>query len=46
MFLTLIKNWPRTGGILFNPKHRGNPEDNVYWVFLIDPDGNMIELQD
>lgn len=30
----------------FEPKFKGNPENNVYWVFFKDPDGNMIELQD
>jgi len=30
----------------FEPGLRGDPKDNVYWIFLQDPDGNMIELQD
>ena len=30
----------------FKPKSKGNPADNTHWVFLTDPDGNMIELQD
>ena len=30
----------------FEPKFRGDPKDNLYWVFLKDPDGNMVELQD
>lgn len=29
----------------FEPGYRGDPADNEYWVFLKDPDGNMIELQ-
>ena len=30
----------------FEPAFRGDPNNNVYWIFLKDPDGNMIELQD
>lgn len=30
----------------FEPGLRGDPKDNLYWIFLKDPDGNMIELQD
>ena len=29
----------------FDPDFRGPPERGEYWVFLKDPDGNMIELQ-
>jgi len=29
----------------FDPDFRGPPEGGEYWVFLKDPDGNMIELQ-
>ena len=29
----------------FEPDHKGDPKNNEYWVFLKDPDGNMIELQ-
>jgi catechol 2,3-dioxygenase-like lactoylglutathione lyase family enzyme len=29
----------------FAPDYKGPPENNEYWVFLKDPDGNMIELQ-
>ena len=29
----------------FEPGYRGDPANNEYWVFLKDPDGNMIELQ-
>lgn len=29
----------------FEPDYKGDPENNEYWVFLKDPDGNMIELQ-
>lgn len=29
----------------FEPDYMGDPKDNRYWVFLKDPDGNMIELQ-
>jgi len=30
----------------FEPGAMGPPENNHHWVFLKDPDGNMIELQD
>lgn len=30
----------------FAPRVKGDPKNNEYWVFLKDPDGNMIELQD
>jgi lactoylglutathione lyase len=30
----------------FEPHIKGDPKDNKHWVFLKDPDGNMIELQD
>ncbi len=29
----------------FEPDYRGDPADEEYWVFLKDPDGNLIELQ-
>jgi catechol 2,3-dioxygenase-like lactoylglutathione lyase family enzyme len=29
----------------FEPDYMGDPADNKFWVFLKDPDGNMIELQ-
>ncbi len=29
----------------FEPGYRGDPKNEEYWVFLKDPDGNMIELQ-
>jgi catechol 2,3-dioxygenase-like lactoylglutathione lyase family enzyme len=29
----------------FEPGFRGDPKNGEYWVFLKDPDGNMIELQ-
>ena len=29
----------------FEPDYKGEPENNEFWVFLKDPDGNMIELQ-
>jgi catechol 2,3-dioxygenase-like lactoylglutathione lyase family enzyme len=29
----------------FEPDFRGDPAQQEYWVFLKDPDGNMIELQ-
>jgi len=29
----------------FAPDHKGPPERGEFWVFLKDPDGNMIELQ-
>ena len=29
----------------FEPDYMGDPKDDRYWVFLKDPDGNMIELQ-
>ena len=29
----------------FEPDYKGDPKNNEYWVFLKDPDGNMIELQ-
>ena len=29
----------------FDPDFRGPPEKGDYWVFLKDPDGNMLELQ-
>lgn len=29
----------------FEPDYMGDPNDHKYWVFLQDPDGNMIELQ-
>ena len=29
----------------FKPAFKGPPEKNEFWVFLKDPDGNMIELQ-
>ncbi len=29
----------------FEPDYKGDPANNEYWVFLKDPDGNMIELQ-
>ena len=29
----------------FEPGYRGDPADEEYWVFLKDPDGNMVELQ-
>ena len=29
----------------FAPDYMGDPKDDKYWVFLKDPDGNMIELQ-
>ena len=31
--------------LFFQPDHMGPPERGAYWVFLKDPDGNMIELQ-
>jgi Lactoylglutathione lyase and related lyases len=31
--------------LFFEPDYKGPPERNEYWVFLKDPDGNMIELQ-
>ena len=31
--------------LFFEPDFRGDPANNQYWVFLKDPDGNMIELQ-
>mgnify|MGYP001123425073 CR=1 FL=1 len=30
----------------FEPKVKGDSEELAHWVFLKDPDGNMIELQD
>ena len=30
----------------FPPRVKGDPKNNEYWVFLKDPDGNLIELQD
>jgi lactoylglutathione lyase len=30
----------------FEPGLKGDPKDNRYWIFMKDPDGNMIELQD
>lgn len=30
----------------FEPGIKGDPKDNKYWLFMKDPDGNMIELQD
>ena len=37
----------KAGGVdfFFDPEPRGAPEKGEYWVFLRDPDGNMIELQ-
>jgi catechol 2,3-dioxygenase-like lactoylglutathione lyase family enzyme len=37
----------KAGGVefFFEPGFRGDPKNNQYWVFLRDPDGNMIELQ-
>lgn len=29
----------------FEPDYKGDPANNEFWVFLKDPDGNMIELQ-
>ena len=29
----------------FEPDYMGDPSEDKYWVFLKDPDGNMIELQ-
>lgn len=29
----------------FEPRYRSAPENEEYWVFLKDPDGNLIELQ-
>lgn len=29
----------------FEPDYMGDPKDDKFWVFLQDPDGNMIELQ-
>lgn len=29
----------------FKPSERGKKGEDKYWVFLKDPDGNMIELQ-
>ena len=29
----------------FEPDVKGEPENHEFWVFLKDPDGNMIELQ-
>ena len=29
----------------FPPDYKGDPANNEFWVFLKDPDGNMIELQ-
>ena len=38
----------KEGGIelYFEPDPMGDPKNNNHWVFLRDPDGNMIELQD
>lgn len=30
----------------FEPKIKGDSEELAHWVFLKDPDGNMVELQD
>jgi len=30
----------------FEPAYKGDPKNREHWVFLQDPDGNMIELQD
>ena len=37
----------KTDGVefYFSPDYMGEPKDNRFWVFLKDPDGNMIELQ-
>jgi catechol 2,3-dioxygenase-like lactoylglutathione lyase family enzyme len=32
--------------LYFEPAPMGDPKNNHHWVFLQDPDGNMIELQD
>ena len=29
----------------FEPDYKGDPANHEFWVFLKDPDGNMIELQ-
>lgn len=36
------------GGVefFFEPAVKGDPINNQYWIFLKDPEGNMIELQD
>ncbi len=30
----------------FEPAFRGDPKNNLHWIFLKDPEGNMLELQD
>lgn len=30
----------------FPPRVKGEPQNNEFWTFLKDPDGNMVELQD